>query len=144
MSRHLRNHYGNMFHALAAAHILVAIIDFRREWADLFRRGFFNKVNQYDNPRQELGYWFLLLGPLLSAIGVLARALLETTGAVPRAFSWIVATTSFVAAFAMYLNGMWIVGLLGLLGLKLAKPAPPSRAQVTAHHQSLDASGDAG
>lgn len=123
MLARIRRNYGNLFFLLAAAHTLVAIIDYRSEWADLFRNGFFDQIDHQGETYQALGYWFFILGPFLVAIGLLAQSLLNATGTLPRAFSWIVIVTSFAAAFAMYATGMWLVGLLGILGLAFAEPA---------------------
>lgn len=119
----IREHYGKLYYFLGAAHTLVAIVQFREEWRALFNDGFFNQIDEQGASYQALGYWFITLGLVLIATGVLAQSHLNATGTLPRTFSWIVIVTSFVAASAMYLNGMWLVGLAGVVGLFVASPA---------------------
>jgi hypothetical protein len=119
----LRPHYGALYYVVGAAHVGVAIVQFRHEWADLFRDGFFNVIDERGAPYQALGYWYLILAPVLCAAGSLAQAHLNATGTLPRAFSLTVVAVSIAAGLAMYENGIWAVGLFGLLGLAYARPA---------------------
>ncbi len=119
----LRKHYGHLYYAIGTAHTAVGVIQYRDEWRALFSNGFFNQIDERGAVYQGQGYWFIILGPLLIAVGVVAQSHLNATGALPRAFNWIVVGTSLLAGLAMPLNGIWSVGLVGLLGLLLAKPA---------------------
>lgn len=119
----LRKHYGHLYYTIGTAHIGVAIVQFREEWRALFADGYFNQIDERAASYQGLGYWFIILGPVLIATGALAQSHLDATGTLPRAFSGIVAATAFAAGLAMYGNGIWAVGVAGLLGLLLATPA---------------------
>lgn len=132
----LRKHYGNMFILLGVMHIVVAIVQFWDEWVDLFSAGFFNQIDEQGASYQALGYWFFVLGPTMIAIGLLVQAQIDATGTIPRAFSWIVIATSFAAGFAFYVNGMWLVGLIGMLGLVFAGPARSGRHVPAEHRES--------
>lgn len=123
MREWIREHYGQLFYFVGVGHIMIAIGQFWNEWRALFGSGYVNQIDEQGASYQGLGYWFVILGPFLIAIGVLAQSHLNATGTLPRAFSWIVIVTSFAAAFAMYLNGIWLVGLVGILGLLVASPA---------------------
>jgi hypothetical protein len=139
MLNRLRPHYGKLYYAAGTAHLAISIFQFRHEWGDLFRDGFFNVIDEQAAPYQGLGYWFFILGPVLMASGALARSHLNATGTLPRAFSLTIAGISFAAGLAMYANGIWAVGLLGLLGLAYATPEPGSESNKRAGAQSAPA-----
>lgn len=119
----LRKHYGHVYYVIGGAHIAIGIVQFWDEWRTLFDDGYFNQIDERAAAYQGLSYWFIILGPVLIATGALAQSHLDATGTLPRAFSGIVATTAFAAGLAMYGNGIWAVGVVGLLGLLLATPA---------------------
>lgn len=118
----LRKHYGHMYMVVGGAHILLAIAEYRDEWADLFRDGFIDVVGGSSDQVLIQGYWFTLLGPALIAIGSLAQSHLDRTGSLPRTFCLIIAAMSVVAGLAALNNGIWAVGALGLLGLAFRAP----------------------
>lgn len=119
----LRKHYGHMYYVIGGAHIAIGVVQFRDEWRTLFSDGFFNQIDERAASYQGLGYWFIILGPVLIATGSLAQSHLDATGTLPRPFSLIVAATAIAAGLAMYGNGIWAVGAVGLSGLLLATPA---------------------
>ncbi len=119
----LRKHYGHMYYVIGGTHIAIGVVQFREEWRTLFSDGFFNQIDERAASYQGLGYWFIILGPVLIATGSLAQSHLDATGALPRPFSLIVTGTAIAAGLAMYGNGIWAVGAVGLSGLLLATPA---------------------
>jgi hypothetical protein len=140
MLNRLRPHYGKLFYAVGTAHLAVSIIQFRDEWGNLFRDGFFNVIDEQAAPYQGLGYWFFILGPVLITTGALTQSHLNATGTLPRAFSLTIAGISFPAGLAMYANGIWAVGLLGLLGLAYAPPEHGSEPTRRSETRSVPAS----
>ena len=110
-------------------HSLVAIAQVRHEWRDLLADGFVNQIDEKGSSYQAVGYWFFILGPTLIATGRLAQAHLDATGTLPRSFCGIVTGTSLAAGVAMPANGIWAVGLLGMLGLTLTDPGTTGAAE---------------
>lgn len=119
----LRKHYGHLYYVIGGAHIAIGVVQFWDEWRTLFRDGYLNQIDWEVASYQGLGYWYIILGPVVIATGSLAQSHLDATSTLPRPFSLIVAATAIAAGLAMYGNGIWAVGAVGLSGLLLATPA---------------------
>src|SRR4051794_21916025 len=115
----LRRHFGHVLIGIGILHTAMAISD---SWSVVTRvagDGFVNQVTEAD----EADYWFFVLGPAMIMLGLLAQWCVEQTGIVPRRFSIALIVTAVVCGLLVPANGIWSLGIMGVIGLAYAKPS---------------------
>ena len=102
----------------AAAHIAAGLA-LSTPFGEIADAGVVDSIDPY--PERQAAFWYLMTGVSLLALGELARWTVRETGGVPaRLGGWLVGMGMTGVVF-MPASGFWLVGALGVIGLRAAR-----------------------
>ncbi|GAA4038768.1 hypothetical protein GCM10022409_25520 [Hymenobacter glaciei] len=95
-------------------HTVFGVVVFSSVWAELFREGVLNTVNQ--QPMRSVAYWFLFFGFLLLLLGALVDWCEAQATTLPAFLGWGLLAMTLVGVAVMPISGMWLA-LIPAIGL---------------------------
>lgn len=108
---------GGITIAIGLTHLTLGIVGSGRIWADMWDDGLFNTIST--DERGEL-LCFCVTGLLLICTGLLMRAHIRVTGALPLSFGIVVLVTCVAVAVLAPVSGIWAVLAVALIAIRMA------------------------
>lgn len=118
----LRPYAGQIIIATAALHVLVGIAAFPAPLRDILNDGIVNAIGEYDD--RNAAMWFMFNGALMLWLGITVQWTQARIGTLPPALGWSMLWLSLVGAVLVPASGFWIMILIALLLIAVARSSP--------------------
>ncbi|NHC33723.1 DUF6463 family protein [Scytonema millei] len=112
---------GYWLYATSIIHVLVGLWLYAEPLSNIARSGFFNAVDPFCD--RNTAFWFLMVVPLLFAMGQLCCWAQIQSITLPNFLGWCLLVTALVGIFLMPISGFWLL-------------IPPSVLIIITSHQS--------